>query len=127
MSETTPPTKSQSNAIAARNVAISLLLLLLIVWAQYVLWFGGQGIVAWRHTTQQLAATNKEIEKVSARIEKRKREIIMVKKETTILEEVARRNLGLVYPDEIIFVFPDSSKDPSKKNKVEEKAPLQSQ
>ncbi|ABK46216.1 cell division protein FtsB [Magnetococcus marinus MC-1] len=123
----TPPTKNERYAIDARHVVISLVLLVLVVWSQYVLWFGQQGIVAWRHTSQQLDATKKEIEKVSARIEKRKREIILVKREATILEEVARRNLGLVYPDEIIFVFPDSSKDDKKKSTKDQDAPLQSE
>nr|CRH07749.1 putative Cell division protein FtsB (ftsB) [Candidatus Magnetococcus massalia] len=123
MSENSPTTGP-----SARNVLVVILLLVLIVWAQYVLWFGEQGIVRWRQTVQQLEATEKEVEKVSARIEKRKREILLVEKESTILEEVARRNLGLVHPDEIIFVFPSSIETAVEVEKTEpaQETPLQS-
>lgn len=73
-------------------------------WAQYVLWFGEQGIVRWRQTENQLLLVEQEVTAIEARMQRLKDEIRLLEKEPSVLEEVARRELGLVYPDEIIFI-----------------------
>ncbi|MBF0613480.1 MAG: septum formation initiator family protein [Magnetococcales bacterium] len=86
-----------------------LLVLALLVangWAQYTLWFGNQGLVAWWRTESQAVAVRKEIRAAESRIQSLKDEIRLLVKEPLVLEEVARRELGLVYPDEILLVLP---------------------
>lgn len=88
--------------------SLRLLMILLLIangWAQSVLWFGSQGVVQWLQTENQLQITRKEMRQVEDRIRRLKQEIRLVDKEPMVLEEVARRYLGLVYPDEILFVF----------------------
>ncbi len=73
-------------------------------WAQYLLWFGDLGLVRWRQTKQQVLVVRQENREVEERLERLKEEILLMEKETLVLEEVARRDLGLVYPDDIIFI-----------------------
>lgn len=75
-------------------------------WAQYVLWFGNQGLVTWWRTENQSAAVRKEIRLAEERLQTLRDEIRLLVKEPLVLEEVARRELGLVYPDEILLVLP---------------------
>ncbi len=96
-----------------------LFLVILVVacgWTQYVLWFGSQGLVRWRQIEEKLQRATARNHELTQRIERLKREILLVEKEPLVLEEVARRDLGLVYPDEIIFVL---SKDGKRAEKVE--------
>ena len=83
---------------------VGLLLLVANVWAQYLLWFGEQGLVRWRQTEKQLQSLDKENREIEKRINFIKEEILLGENEDMLLEEVARRDLGLVYPDEIIFI-----------------------
>ncbi|MBF0422831.1 MAG: septum formation initiator family protein [Magnetococcales bacterium] len=73
-------------------------------WAQYLLWFGDQGLVRWRQTKQQLLVVRQDNREVEERIERLKEEITLLDKDVVVLEEVARRDLGLVYPDDILFI-----------------------
>lgn len=74
-------------------------------WAQYVLWFGKQGLVQWLQTETRMHHIRKDVHQVEDRIRRLSQEIRLVNKEPLILEEVARRHLGLVHPEEIVFVF----------------------
>ncbi|MBF0447356.1 MAG: septum formation initiator family protein [Magnetococcales bacterium] len=85
-------------------VLVGLLLLVANVWAQYLLWFGEQGLVRWRQTEKQLQVLTKENRQIEKRIARIKEEILLGEHEDILLEEVARRDLGMVYPDEIIFI-----------------------
>jgi cell division protein FtsB len=85
-------------------VLVGLLLLSANIWAQYLLWFGEQGLVRWRQTEKQLQVILKENREIDKRISLIKEEILLGESEDILLEEVARRDLGMVYPDEIIFI-----------------------
>jgi cell division protein FtsB len=85
-------------------VLVGLLLLAANIWAQYLLWFGEQGLVRWRQTEQKLQVLSKENRQIEKRINQIKEEILLGEHEDIPLEEVARRDLGMVYPDEIIFI-----------------------
>ncbi|MEO5328810.1 MAG: septum formation initiator family protein [Magnetococcus sp. THC-1_WYH] len=104
----TNPEKSNSAWVMA-----GLFLLIANGWAQYLLWFGDQGLVRWRQTKQQLLVVRQENREVEERIDRLKEEIFLLEKETLILEEVARRDLGLVYPEDILFI--DKNASPVKK------------
>lgn len=83
---------------------VGLFLLTANGWAQYLLWFGDQGLVRWRQTKQQLLVVRQENHEVEDRIDRLKEEISLLDKDTLVLEEVARRDLGLVYPEDILFI-----------------------
>ncbi|MBF0414654.1 MAG: septum formation initiator family protein [Magnetococcales bacterium] len=97
--DVTTPEKSNSAWVMA-----GLFLLTANGWAQYLLWFGDQGLVRWRQTKQQFLAVRQENREVEERLERLKEEISLLDKETVVFEEVARRDLGLVYPDDILFI-----------------------
>jgi cell division protein FtsB len=99
---------SKPKITVSKWVLVGLLLLVANVWAQYLLWFGEQGLVRWRQTEKQLQLLKKENRQIEKRISQIKAEILLGENEDLLLEEVARRDLGLVYPDEIIFI--DSSR-----------------
>lgn len=75
--------------------------------AQYVLWFGDQGVVRWLGTARQAKEMAQEVRVAEERIRRLEEEILLVEKEPLVMEEVARRDLGLVYPDEILFITPE--------------------
>lgn len=91
----------------SKGVILGLALLVANAWAQYLLWFGGQGLVRWRQTEKELMTVKSEVGEVETRIQDLKDEILLLEKDPTAVEAVARRDLGLVYPDEIIFIVPN--------------------
>ncbi|OSM00364.1 FtsB family cell division protein [Magnetofaba australis] len=97
---------SESASPLSGGLILILSLLVAIVGAQYVLWFGDQGLVRWRHTDRQLQHMEERILVIEERIHRLKREIRLADADPLILEEVARRQLGYAYKDEIIFVDP---------------------
>ncbi|MBF0212456.1 MAG: septum formation initiator family protein [Magnetococcales bacterium] len=91
----------------SKGVLLGLALLVANGWAQYLLWFGGQGLVRWRQTEKELITVRAEVNEVEGRIQELKEEIRLLEKDPSAVEGAARRNLGLVYPDEIIFIVPN--------------------
>ncbi|MBF0629158.1 MAG: septum formation initiator family protein [Magnetococcales bacterium] len=91
----------------SKGVFLGLALLVANGWAQYLLWFGGQGLVRWRQTEKELITVRSEVNEVEGRIQELKEEIRLLEKDPAAVEGVARRDLGLVYPDEIIFIVPN--------------------
>ena len=79
-------------------------------WTQYDLWFGEQGLVRWRRIEEQRSHVQWELKQVEQRVRQLKANVILVAKDPLLLEEVARRDLGFAYPDEILFVIPNTSK-----------------
>lgn len=98
-----------NHSFRAKSAAVGLGLLLLAAngWVQYLLWFGGQGLVRWRETRERLLVVQEENRVIETRIQRLKEQILLVEKEPLALEEVARRDLGMVYPDETIFIILD--------------------
>ncbi|MBF0178130.1 MAG: septum formation initiator family protein [Magnetococcales bacterium] len=99
-----------TNGSSTKWVWIGLCLLAANGWVQYMLWFGDQGLVRWRRSENQMMIVKKEIADISERIRRIKADILSLEKEPNVLEEVARRDMGLVYADEILFVFPEERK-----------------
>ncbi|MEO5353677.1 MAG: septum formation initiator family protein [Magnetococcus sp. XQGC-1] len=88
------------------GVFLGLFLLAANAWAQYLLWFGDQGLVRWRQTQKQYLLLMEDVRLAERRIQSIKDEILLLEKDPVALEEVARRDLGMVYPDEILFIVP---------------------
>ncbi|MEO5378931.1 MAG: septum formation initiator family protein [Magnetococcus sp. DMHC-6] len=95
------------NGVAStpKSVLIGIALLIANGWAQYLLWFGDLGLVHWQQTAQQLKIVKQENFAIEEEIRLLKEEIFLMEKDISALEEVARRDLGLAYPDEILFVL----------------------
>ncbi|MEO5338944.1 MAG: septum formation initiator family protein [Magnetococcus sp. MYC-9] len=88
------------------GVLLGLFLLVANGGVQYLLWFGDQGLVRWRQTQKQYQLLLEDIRLAEQRIQRVKDEILLLEKNPVALEEVARRELGMVYPDEILFIVP---------------------
>ncbi len=97
---------SSSERTSSFGVFMGLVLLVANVWVQYILWFGDQGLVRWRQTQKQYMLVMEDVKLAEKRIQLIKDEIMMLQKDPMALEEVARRELGMVYPDEIVFIVP---------------------
>lgn len=98
---------SDSEKTTSIGVFVGLFLLAANVWVQYLLWFGDQGLVRWRQTQKQYFLVREDVRLVEERNQKLKDEILLLEREPAVLEEVARRDLGMVYPDEILFIVPE--------------------
>ncbi len=92
---------------ASVGVLFGLVLLAANAWVQYLLWFGDQGLVRWRQTQKQLTEIRQKVQATEKRIQRIKDNILLLEKNPVALEEVARRDLGMVYPDEILFIVAD--------------------
>ena len=97
---------SNEKKTASLGVFLGLFLLVANASAQYLLWFGDQGLIRWRQTQKQSLLVMEDVRLVKNRIQRIKDEIVLLEKDPMALEEVARRELGMVYPDEILFIVP---------------------
>ena len=97
---------SNEKKTASLGVFLGLFLLVANASAQYLLWFGDQGLIRWRQTQKQSLLVMEDVRLVKNRIQRIKDEIVLLEKDPMALEEVARRELGMVYPDEILCIVP---------------------
>lgn len=68
--------------------------------------FGERGLLRIYHLNQEKQETQKRLEELKAENEKLKREIEALKTDRRYLESIARKDFGLVRPNEIIYQFP---------------------
>ena len=78
--------------------------------------FGERGLLRIYHLTQEKQETQKRFEELKVENENLKREIEALKTDRRYLESIARKDFGLVRPNEIIYQF-------SPPEKVESTAP----
>lgn len=114
--ESPAPNSSQPArpAVAAEGSRFWPLLLLAVV-VLYVLaaLFGDRGIMRELQHRRTLQSLNTELDKVSGRNEELRREIDALRSNGKYVETIARRELGMVKPDEIIYQFPPSGEKAS--------------
>jgi cell division protein FtsB len=67
--------------------------------------FGERGLLRIFHLTQEKQEIQKRLEELKAENEKLKREIEALKTDRRYLESIARKDFGLVRPNEIIYQF----------------------
>ncbi|MBF0158376.1 MAG: septum formation initiator family protein [Magnetococcales bacterium] len=91
---------------SSRWIWVGLVLMVANAWTQHALWFGDQGLIRWRRIEEQRRHVHLELRQVEQRVRQLKSDILLVEKDQPVLEEVARRDLGFAYPDEILFVIP---------------------
>jgi cell division protein FtsB len=67
--------------------------------------FGERGLLRIYHLNQEKQENHKRLEELKAENEKLKREIEALKTDRRYLESIARKDFGLVRPNEIIYQF----------------------
>jgi cell division protein FtsB len=95
---------------SSRWVWVGLVLMAANAWAQYALWFGEQGLIRWRRIEEQRVRVRLEVQEVERRVRELKGNVMLIARDPLLLEEVARRDLGFAYPEEILLVVPDAGK-----------------
>lgn len=78
-------------------------LLALLVWLQYKLWFSPDGIPQFVRLKKTIAELNDENTVLQERNDKVASEIEDLKDGTDAVEEHARKDLGLMKPDEVYY------------------------
>jgi cell division protein FtsB len=74
--------------------------------------FGGHGLMRWLQYDQDKKTLTVELEKVQEQNARTRREIDSLMHNEKYIETIARRDLGMVKADEIIYQFPNSEKKP---------------
>jgi len=72
--------------------------------------FGGHGLMRWLQSDQDKKALTVELEKIEGQNARTRREIDSLMHNEKYIEMIARRDLGMVKADEIIYQFPTSKK-----------------
>ena len=72
--------------------------------------FGGHGLMRWLQYDQDKRTLTVELEKVQEQNARTRREIDSLMHNEKYIETIARRDLGMVKADEIIYQFPNSEK-----------------
>lgn len=68
--------------------------------------FGERGLLHIHHLTEEKAELEKQAETLKAENDRLRREIEALKTDHRYLESIARRDFGLVRPNEIVYQFP---------------------
>ena len=72
--------------------------------------FGGHGLMRWLQSDQEKKTLTLELEKIQGQNARTRREIDSLMHNEKHIEMIARRDLGMVKADEIIYQFPSSEK-----------------
>lgn len=95
----------------------TLILIVVLVWAQNQLWFGKNGLVEYRQVSEKLLQQQAENEKFKERNALLKEEIKDLKSGLEAIEELARSDLGFIKPGETFYrVIPQNKSDANNAN-----------
>lgn len=75
--------------------------------------FGGHGLMRWLQSDREKKALTAELEKIQSQNLRTRKEIDSLMHNGKYIETIARRDLGMVKGDEIIYQFPNSEKKSS--------------
>jgi cell division protein FtsB len=101
------PGESPVTSWIARN-ARSLLLLALVALGVHDI-FGEHGFIAMRRTAREIDETREEISKLDAENKTLADQVGALKSDPRMIERIAREEMGLARPGEMIFKVPDDS------------------
>jgi len=76
--------------------------------------FGPHGFIAMRRTQKEIDQIREEIGKVNKENESLAEDVKALKTDPKAIERVAREEMGLARPGEMIFKLPETAKSPSK-------------
>ena len=77
-----------------------------VVFILYFTVFGERGLLHIHHLKQEREQVLKKVEEMKAENDRLKREIEALKTDRRYLESIARKDFGLVRPNEVIYQFP---------------------
>ena len=105
---------SPSNAAAylRRNTRQILALALFALLVHDV--FGPHGFIAMRRTQKEIDQIREQIVKLNNENKSLSEQVTSLKSDPKSIERIAREEMGLARPGEMIFKIPDSSKPPAK-------------
>ncbi|MCS6798162.1 MAG: septum formation initiator family protein [Myxococcota bacterium] len=92
--------------------ALPLALLLTAIVAVPVMMFEPGGLPRWRALRQELRQLNEHNERLRLEVERLHREIEALRTDPATVERVARDELGLVRPGDLVLLFPADSEAP---------------
>ena len=72
--------------------------------------FGGHGLMRWLQSDQEKKTLTAELEKIQGQNVRTRQEIDSLMRNEKYIEMIARRDLGMVKADEIIYQFPNNEK-----------------
>lgn len=75
--------------------------------------FGERGLLHIHRLNQEKEEMQKKADALKAENDKLKREIDALKSDRRYLESIARRDFGLVRPNEVVYQFPSAQKPPN--------------
>jgi cell division protein FtsB len=81
-----------------------------IIFIMFFTIFGERGLLRIYHLNQEKQEINRRLEELRLENEKLKREIEALRTDRRYLESIARRDFGLVRPNEVIYQFPSQGK-----------------
>jgi cell division protein FtsB len=105
------PLADQMREFFRRNLTWFLAIGLSLLLLQDVL--GTHGLVAMRHSQQQAAVTQKEIDQLNQENLDMQNRVKSLKSDPAAIERIAREEMGLARPGEYIFKIPPKSDDTS--------------
>lgn len=76
---------------------------LLIALLQYQLWFSSTGLINYKHLKKIVATQTKEVKQKTQTNIQLYAEIVSLRKNSEVLESLAREDLGLVKQDEVFY------------------------
>lgn len=79
----------------------------IIVFILYFTVFGERGLLHIHHLQQEKEQVLKKVEEMKVENDRLKREIEALKTDRRYLESIARKDFGLVRPNEVIYQFPN--------------------
>ncbi|MRR59323.1 MAG: septum formation initiator family protein [Deltaproteobacteria bacterium] len=76
--------------------------------------FGERGLLRIYHLSKEKQEIAQKVTEIKGENEKLKREIEALKTDRRYMESIARKDFGLVRPNEIVYQFPSSDKAPTR-------------
>lgn len=102
---------SKSNESPLKRKALSLVLFLILTASLLNAFFGDRGFFEMLRARQQLVTLEQELEDIEFRNQHLLKEIRSLKSSPLAVERLAREQLGLARPGEIILLIRESQKD----------------
>ncbi|HWI41227.1 MAG TPA: septum formation initiator family protein [Verrucomicrobiae bacterium] len=85
---------------------------LVVLFILYFTVFGERGLLRIHQLTQEKESIRRQAEEVKVENERLKREIEALRTDRRYLESVARKEFGLVRPNEVVYQFAPAEKTP---------------
>src|SRR5258707_4399332 len=99
---------SEAAACARRNARQILVLMLLALLVHDI--FGAHGFIAMRRSQKEIEAIREQIGKINSENKSLTEQVNLLKTDPKAIERIAREEMGLARPGELIYKLPDSSK-----------------